>query len=120
MTASDGVVFASPNYSFQVSAILKIFLDRLGFMAHRPRFHGRTFTSLVVQGIYRGGQIVKYLEFVGRALGFNVVKGSCIRTLEPMDDRALDRMEEQARRPGPAAACPAAARLAPGPRSSGS
>ena len=102
MTASDGVVFASPNYSFQVSAILKIFLDRLGFMGHRPRFHGRTFTSMVVQGIYRGRQIVKYLEFVGGALGFNVVKGSCLRTLEPMDDKALDRMgsklAEQSRR----------------------
>jgi len=95
MRASDGVVFASPNYSFQVSAILKIFLDRLGFMAHRPRFHGKTFSCLVVQGIYRGGQIVKYLEFVGRALGFNVVKGSCIRTLEPMDGKALDRMESK-------------------------
>jgi multimeric flavodoxin WrbA len=95
MQGSDGVVFASPNYSFQVSAILKIFLDRLGFMGHRPRFHGKTFTSLVVQGIYRGGQIVKYLQFVGKALGFNVVKGSCIRTLEPMDGKALDRMESK-------------------------
>jgi NAD(P)H-dependent FMN reductase len=28
MMASDGVVFASPAYSFQVSAIMKIFLDR--------------------------------------------------------------------------------------------
>ena len=102
MRTSDGVVFASPNYSFQVSAIMKIFLDRLGFMGHRPRFHGKTFMCLVVQGIYRGSQIVKYLEFVGGALGFNVVKGSCIRTLEPMDDNALDRMErklaEQSRR----------------------
>jgi multimeric flavodoxin WrbA len=102
MRSSDGVVFASPNYSFQVSAILKIFLDRLGFMGHRPRFHGKTFSCLVVQGIYRGGQIVKYLDFVGGALGFNVVKGSCIRTLEPMDDKALDRMQsklaEQSRR----------------------
>ena len=100
--ASDGVVFASPNYSFQVSAILKIFLDRLGFLGHRPRYHGKTYTAIVVQGIYRGGQIVKYLEFVGGALGFNVVKGSCLRTLEPMDDKALDSMErklaEQSRR----------------------
>jgi multimeric flavodoxin WrbA len=92
MTASDGVVFASPNYSFQVSAIMKIFLDRLGFMGHRPRFHGRTATSIVVQGIYRGGQIVKYLDFVAGALGFNVEKGSCLRTLEPMDDNALEKM----------------------------
>lgn len=93
MTASDGIVFASPNYTFQVSAILKIFLDRLGFMGHRPRFHGKTSTCIVVQGIYRGGQIVRYLEFVGGSLGLNVVKGSCIRTLEPMDQNALARMQ---------------------------
>ena len=34
MMASDGVgaPSASPNYSFQVSALMKIFLDRLGFV----------------------------------------------------------------------------------------
>ena len=97
MMASDGVVFASPNYSFQVSAIMKIFLDRLAFLFHRPRFHGKTFTSIVVQGIGRGGRIVKYLEFVGGGLGFNVVKGSCIRTLEPMSANALETDGEEAR-----------------------
>ena len=87
MMASDGVVFASPNYSFQVSAIMKAFLDRLGFLFHRPRFHGKTFTAIVSQGFYRGGTIVKYLEFVGLGLGFNVVKGSCVPGLEPMAEK---------------------------------
>jgi multimeric flavodoxin WrbA len=85
--ASDGVVFASPNYSFQVSAIMKIFLDRLGFIFHRPRFFGKTFTSIVAQGIYGGSKIVKYLDFVGNGLGFNTVKGSCINSMEPMTDK---------------------------------
>ncbi len=92
MMSSDGVVFASPNYSFQVSAITKIFLDRLAFLFHRPRFHGRVFSAIVVQAIGFGGRIVKYLQFVGGGLGFSVVKGSCSRTLEPMDQNALDRM----------------------------
>jgi multimeric flavodoxin WrbA len=87
MMASDGVVFASPNYSFQVSAPLKTFLDRLGFVFHRPRFFGKTFTSVVTQGIYGGGKIVDYLDFVGNGLGFNTVKGSCITTLEPMTEK---------------------------------
>jgi multimeric flavodoxin WrbA len=85
--ASDGVVFASPNYSFQVSGIMKTFLDRLGFLFHRPRFHGKTFTSIVVQGIYGGRKIVKYLDFVGGGLGFNVVKGSCATAFEPMTEK---------------------------------
>jgi hypothetical protein len=37
---------------------------------------------------------VKYLDFVGGGLGFNVVKGSVIRTLEPMTEKALRKMEK--------------------------
>ena len=73
MQQSDGVVFASPNYSFQVSGLMKVFLDRLGFGFHRPQFFGKACTSLVAQGVYGGRKIVKYLDFVGRGLGFNVV-----------------------------------------------
>lgn len=87
MYDSDGIIFATPNYSFQVSGIMKIFLDRLGFMFHRPRFFGKTFTGLVAQGIYGGGEIVKYLNFVGTGLGFNTVKGRCITTREPIPEK---------------------------------
>lgn len=94
MVSSDGVVFASPNYSFQVSAVMKIFLDRLGFVFHRPCFHGRTFTCIVVQGIYGGEKVVKYLEFVGNGMGFNVVKGVCITALDPMTEQDERKMDE--------------------------
>jgi FMN-dependent NADH-azoreductase len=63
-SASDGIVLATPNYSFQVSGLMKVFLDRLGFAFHRPRFHGKAFTSIVTQGIFGGGKVVKYLDFV--------------------------------------------------------
>ncbi len=95
ITNSDGVVFASPNYSFQVSAVMKIFLDRLGFLFHRPCFYGKTATSISVYGIYGGSKIVKYLDFCGGGLGFNVVKGCAINTLEPMTDEALAKMEKK-------------------------
>jgi len=78
ITASDAVIVASPVYSFQVSAHTKAFLDRLGFAFHRPRFHGKSYTSIVVEGLFGGRAVVKYLDFVGAALGFNVVKGSRI------------------------------------------
>jgi multimeric flavodoxin WrbA len=93
MMASDGVVFASPNYSFQVSAIMKIFLDRLGFIFHRPRFFGKSFTSIVTQGIYRGDKIVSYLDFVGKGLGFNTVKGSCFTAFEPMTEKEQHKLD---------------------------
>ncbi len=85
--ASDGVIFATPNYSFQLSAIMKAFLDRLGFAFHRPRFFGKPFTSIVTQGFYGGGKIVDYLAFAASGLGFNSVKGSCITALEPMSEK---------------------------------
>ncbi len=94
METSEGVVFASPNYSFQVSAVMKKFLDRLGFVFHRPRFFGKVFTSIVTQGIYGGEKIVDYLDFVGKGLGFNVVKGSCVTTLEPVTEKAQQEIDD--------------------------
>jgi multimeric flavodoxin WrbA len=91
--ASDGVVFASPNYTFHVSGLMKTFLDRLGFACHRPRFHGKAFTSIVAQGFYGGGKILKYLDFVGNALGFNTVQGSCLGTLEPISEKGRQKID---------------------------
>jgi multimeric flavodoxin WrbA len=93
LMASDGVVFASPNYSFQVSGLMKAFLDRLGFVFHRPRFFGKTFTSIVVQGIYGGDKIVKYLDFVGNGLGFNAVKGTCVTACEPITEKEQQKID---------------------------
>ena len=83
IAASDGVVFASPNYSFQVSGMLKVFIDRLGFAFHRPRYFGKTFTSIVTQGFFGGKKIVKYLDFAADCLGFNTVPGGCFTALDP-------------------------------------
>jgi multimeric flavodoxin WrbA len=94
MRDADAVVFASPNYSWHVSGVMKVFLDRLGFAFHRPQFHGKTSTAIVVQGIMRGGQIRKYLEFSAGALGFTIVKGSVSRTLKPMTEKAVQKMDK--------------------------
>jgi multimeric flavodoxin WrbA len=93
MSESDGVIFATPTYSFQVSAVMKIFLDRVGFVFHRPRFFGKAFTSVVVQGIYGGDKVVDYLNFCGAALGFNAVKGSCVTSMEPITQRQRRKTE---------------------------
>lgn len=94
MESSDGVVFASPNYSFNISGYMQVFLERLGFILHRPRFFGKTFTSIVAQGFYGGGKILKHLDFVGKGLGFNTVKGSCITALEPMKEKEKGKIEK--------------------------
>ncbi len=94
IAASDGVVFATPNYCFQLSGSMKTFLDRFGFAVHRPRYFGKVFTSLVTQFLGGGDDIVKYFDFVANTLGFNTVKGISLTTLNPRtekDQQKIDR-----------------------------
>jgi len=84
---SDGIVLSSPNYAFQVSGLLKVFLDRFGFIFHRPRYFGKAYTTIVTQGIFGGSSIVKYLDFVGRGLGCETIPGICLSTMEPLPNR---------------------------------
>lgn len=85
--ASDGVIFASPNYSWQMSGVMKVFLDRFGFACHRPRYFGKAFTSIVTQGFSGGNKIVDYFDFLAQTLGFNSVKGICVTMLFPMSEK---------------------------------
>jgi NAD(P)H-dependent FMN reductase len=41
MKAADGVIFASPVYTLTVSALMKNFMDRIAYNAHRPPFLGK-------------------------------------------------------------------------------
>lgn len=92
---SDGVIFATPNYAFQISARMKNFLDRSAYIIHRPRFFGKTFAAIVTQGFFGAKPIRKYLELAGENLGFNIVKGSCLTTLDPMTDKQKADMKRE-------------------------
>lgn len=94
MLDADGFVIASPNYCWQVPGLLKVFLDRLAFAMHRPRLHGKTASAIIVEGIGFGSRVRKYLEFVEGSLGYETVKGSVSKTLEPMTEQAIAKMDE--------------------------
>jgi multimeric flavodoxin WrbA len=95
---SDAIVIATPNYSFQVSGVLKMFLDRFGFLFHRPRHFGKIFTCIVTEGMYGGNDIVKYLDRVGSFLGCNVVPGIVLKTLEPLSDSIKKKNKKMLRK----------------------
>ncbi|HSA32652.1 MAG TPA: NAD(P)H-dependent oxidoreductase [bacterium] len=84
MHAADGVVFATPNYSLQVTAIMKNFLDRCAFIFHRPALFHKVSIALVTQGAIGGEKIVSYLDEVCGYWGFIVVKGACVTTIRPL------------------------------------
>lgn len=87
---SDGVVFATPNYAFHVSGMMKNFIDRMAYTFHRPQYFGKTFTSIVAQGAFGGNKIVKYLSSTGENMGFQSVKGCVVKTLEPTPEKAKE------------------------------
>lgn len=54
MMQADGIIMATPNYSLQVSSLLKGLLDRVVYVFHRPCFFHKVWMPVVVQGAYGG------------------------------------------------------------------
>jgi multimeric flavodoxin WrbA len=75
MEKADGVIVITPNHSLQVTGILKNLFDRLAFVFHRPRLFGKTILPIVVQGVYGGGKVGKYINEVFDFWGMKKVKG---------------------------------------------
>jgi len=74
MDEADGVVFASPVYSNNISGLLKTFIDRLSYIGHRPRFHGKKAFLIATTGMFGTRSVLKNLSFVtGGMWGFDVV-----------------------------------------------
>lgn len=94
LMASDGVVFATPNYTWDMSGIMKVFLDRFGFACHRPRYFGKAFTSIVVQSVGRGEKILEYFDFTANIIGFNALKGMTITAFDPRTEKQQQKIDK--------------------------
>jgi multimeric flavodoxin WrbA len=72
MQNAEGVIFTSPNYVFNVTGLMKNFIDRFGYVCHRPRFFKNAMV-LTTSGV--GGSRLMTMSFstVPRLWGFNVV-----------------------------------------------
>ncbi len=91
---SDGIVFATPNYCFQMSGMMKVFIDRFGFIVHRPRYFGKVFTSIVAQGFGGGDKIIKDMNFTASLLGFTTVKGTSVTGFDPRTEKEQKKADE--------------------------
>jgi multimeric flavodoxin WrbA len=70
MIASNGVIFASPVYALNVTALMKNLLDRMAYSLHRPRFFEQRAMSVCTTGAVGLKQtisalsVVKYAGFI--------------------------------------------------------
>lgn len=99
---AEGVIFASPVYSLQVTALMKNMLDRLAYIFHRPCCFHKVFMPIVVQGVYGQDSVMKYLNEVARFWGFNILPGLgatiAVESLLPEDQEKLNKVIEESAR----------------------
>jgi multimeric flavodoxin WrbA len=71
MLNSEGVIFASPVYVYNITALMKNFIDRFGYASHRPLFFNQS--AMAVTTSSGGGikETLNYLESITCSWGFN-------------------------------------------------
>lgn len=62
MLGADGIIFVSPVYCQNVSALMKNFIDRFSYVFHRPRFFKQKGMVLVSTGGAGLNETLDYLE----------------------------------------------------------
>lgn len=50
LMASDGAVFASPNYACGVTALMKKLIERMAYIGHRPKYFGKYMVTVATSG----------------------------------------------------------------------
>jgi Multimeric flavodoxin WrbA len=73
MHDADGVIFATPVYGFQISGLMKVFIDRHSYICHRPRFFRQKALLLTSAGAVGSKDVLEYLDTLARIWGFEVV-----------------------------------------------
>lgn len=72
MKEVDGVIFATPVYVYNISWIMKNFIDRFAYISHRPRFHGKRAMVIATTGAVGLKFVLSILAFEVSTWGFTV------------------------------------------------
>ena len=62
ISAADGIVFASPVHVNHITALMKHFIDRLGYIAHRPCFYGKYAMVMAICGGFGADKANEYMN----------------------------------------------------------
>ena len=70
---SDAVIFVTPVYAMHVSYLMKLFIDRLAYTFHRPRYFGKYALTVAATGGIGLKGVLKYMKMVAITWGFEHV-----------------------------------------------
>ena len=85
MIASDGTIFASPTYARTISALMKKFVERTSYIAHRPVFFGKYAMALATCAGFGADLTCKYLKENFTQCGFSFVDSLELKTATNSD-----------------------------------
>ena len=100
MDEADAILFATPNYSLNIPALLKNFFDRLAFVYHRPRFFRKVFSAIITQGVYGGKTIDKYFKTTAGFWGGAYVPGAVLTLSSAAYNPAAEWTEAEKKQAG--------------------
>ncbi len=88
------VIFASPVYTYNVSWIMKNFLDRFAYRCHRPDFYQKKAMVVVSTGAVGLGFVSGLLSFTLGTMGFITCAKAGI-TFAPPHEKDEDKLEKE-------------------------
>ena len=77
---ADGIILASPVYVMHVTWLMKILVDRLAYLCHRPEFFKQKAIAVSTTGGIGLKETLDYIELVAGGWGMNVVDKLGIET----------------------------------------
>jgi multimeric flavodoxin WrbA len=79
MLSADGVLFESPVYVNTITSIMKNFIERVGYISHRPIFHDKFAMLMAVCGGFGADEANRYMDDIFSSFGFNIVSSVELR-----------------------------------------
>jgi len=94
MLEADGIVFASPVYVNHITALMKHFIDRLGFMPHRPRLFDKYAMVMAICGGFGADKANEYMHGIFSTFGINVVSSLELRIATKSEEEKIYTHEQ--------------------------
>lgn len=73
MEAADGIIVASPVHVNHVTALMRHFICRIGFLGHRPRHFDKYVMPMGIGGGFGADEVIKHITSMFSVFGFNIV-----------------------------------------------